>query len=197
MGYSWDFLSRGYSPWDIPGIVRGKLPQVYPWHTIPGIFLGLSIPGILSLGYPWDSARENYPRYIPGILSLGYSWDFLSRGYYPWGIPGIVREKTIPGISLGYISLGYPVEICPGDILGIYPTYIPRYSYTWDIPGTYPRDIPCVGISPGIPGEIYCDVILPWSFGMKKSELAQYYACLLYTSPSPRDKRQSRMPSSA
>ena len=25
----------------------------------------------------------------------------------------------------------------------------------------------------------------------------QSYACLLYTSPSPRDKRQSRMPSSA
>ena len=27
--------------------------------------------------------------------------------------------------------------------------------------------------------------------------LTQYAACLLYTSPSPRDKRQSRMPSSA
>ena len=26
---------------------------------------------------------------------------------------------------------------------------------------------------------------------------AQYKVCLLYTSPSPRDKRQSRMPSSA
>ena len=26
---------------------------------------------------------------------------------------------------------------------------------------------------------------------------ARPYACLLYTSPSPRDKRQSRMPSSA
>ena len=26
---------------------------------------------------------------------------------------------------------------------------------------------------------------------------AQYHTCLLYTSPSPRDKRQSRMPSSA
>ena len=25
----------------------------------------------------------------------------------------------------------------------------------------------------------------------------QWYVCLLYTSPSPRDKRQSRMPSSA
>ena len=29
------------------------------------------------------------------------------------------------------------------------------------------------------------------------SENGDYHACLLYTSPSPRDKRQSRMPSSA
>ena len=29
------------------------------------------------------------------------------------------------------------------------------------------------------------------------SENAEYESCLLYTSPSPRDKRQSRMPSSA
>ena len=28
-------------------------------------------------------------------------------------------------------------------------------------------------------------------------EVAPFSACLLYTSPSPRDKRQSRMPSSA
>ena len=30
-----------------------------------------------------------------------------------------------------------------------------------------------------------------------KNEPIQYIICLLYTSPSPRDKRQSRMPSSA
>ena len=29
------------------------------------------------------------------------------------------------------------------------------------------------------------------------AELHRVYSCLLYTSPSPRDKRQSRMPSSA
>ena len=29
------------------------------------------------------------------------------------------------------------------------------------------------------------------------SKLVENYSCLLYTSPSPRDKRQSRMPSSA
>ena len=33
-------------------------------------------------------------------------------------------------------------------------------------------------------------------FDMLK-DYAQPYSCLLYTSPSPRDKRQSRMPSSA
>ena len=31
----------------------------------------------------------------------------------------------------------------------------------------------------------------------EQSVSARYKACLLYTSPSPRDKRQSRMPSSA
>ena len=30
-----------------------------------------------------------------------------------------------------------------------------------------------------------------------QSERIKYWFCLLYTSPSPRDKRQSRMPSSA
>ena len=31
----------------------------------------------------------------------------------------------------------------------------------------------------------------------KTGQVGDYMACLLYTSPSPRDKRQSRMPSSA
>ena len=32
---------------------------------------------------------------------------------------------------------------------------------------------------------------------IKKNKAKKFYVCLLYTSPSPRDKRQSRMPSSA
>ena len=35
----------------------------------------------------------------------------------------------------------------------------------------------------------------PWPGGAPLPD--EYYHCLLYTSPSPRDKRQSRMPSSA
>ena len=30
-----------------------------------------------------------------------------------------------------------------------------------------------------------------------EANLTEYYACLLYTSPSPRDRQKSRMPSSA
>src|SRR5665811_1682214 len=33
--------------------------------------------------------------------------------------------------------------------------------------------------------------------GMTKTDLAKYLGCLLYTSPSPRDRTRSRMPSSA
>ena len=36
-----------------------------------------------------------------------------------------------------------------------------------------------------------------WGVGWRYKETLEPYSCLLYTSPSPRDKRQSRMPSSA
>ena len=44
-------------------------------------------------------------------------------------------------------------------------------------------------ISPG-PG-------IPDEAGMTKKIIEEFYDCLLYTSPSPRDMRRSRMPSSA
>ena len=37
-------------------------------------------------------------------------------------------------------------------------------------------------------------IMVNWA---RQRKLRSTYACLLYTSPSPRDKRQSRMPSSA
>ena len=40
-------------------------------------------------------------------------------------------------------------------------------------------------------------VVLATVVGAKKVNPDMDYFCLLYTSPSPRDKRQSRMPSSA
>ena len=51
--------------------------------------------------------------------------------------------------------------------------------------------IPMLSASPWIAGELARYPVLLDTF------LQQRYRCLLYTSPSPRDKRQSRMPSSA
>ena len=40
-------------------------------------------------------------------------------------------------------------------------------------------------------------VDVAFSLGIDPKDAEQNISCLLYTSPSPRDKRQSRMPSSA
>ena len=47
-------------------------------------------------------------------------------------------------------------------------------------------------ITPGISGATIAGL-----FNVYKDFVSVLTACLLYTSPSPRDKRQSRMPSSA
>ena len=44
---------------------------------------------------------------------------------------------------------------------------------------------------------IHSYVLLPMGLFSAGSDVAMWGLCLLYTSPSPRDKRQSRMPSSA
>ena len=62
------------------------------------------------------------------------------------------------------------------------------------------------GISQGLhaQGDVDITLCLPHPFGDEDRSAAKIVAmncvpiaCLLYTSPSPRDKRQSRMPSSA
>ena len=63
-------------------------------------------------------------------------------------------------------------------------------------PGVVNDDFDSIRVSIASP-----EKIRSWSFGeVKKPETINYRTfkpCLLYTSPSPRDKRQSRMPSSA
>ena len=45
----------------------------------------------------------------------------------------------------------------------------------------------------------YCHHILDFAYreGVRYFDTARVYGCLLYTSPSPRDRQKSRMPSSA
>ena len=52
-----------------------------------------------------------------------------------------------------------------------------------------------VGVAKGVSEDIVAD--LRANFEGECSEVGMYLACLLYTSPSPRDRQKSRMPSSA
>ena len=69
----------------------------------------------------------------------------------------------------------------------IYPLFIHEKDFKEEIsamPGTYRWDI----------NGLIKEVTRAWELGIRCVVL---FPCLLYTSPSPRDKRQSRMPSSA
>ena len=66
-----------------------------------------------------------------------------------------------------------------------FPETIPALQGSWAKVGA------AVGLEPA--GVLFFQRI----FAIAPEALALFSFCLLYTSPSPRDKRQSRMPSSA
>ena len=49
----------------------------------------------------------------------------------------------------------------------------------------------------GTPRRLACYPLAPWSNRIGEGGFARPEGCLLYTSPSPRDRQKSRMPSSA
>ena len=51
--------------------------------------------------------------------------------------------------------------------------------------------------SPSLKQEVSYSIILPEGYEHSETEYPVLYICLLYTSPSPRDRSLSRMPSSA
>ena len=56
-----------------------------------------------------------------------------------------------------------------------------------------------IGVLPGLGGANGVAILLPLTFGMSPTSAIIMLSCicLLYTSPSPRDRQKSRMPSSA
>ena len=95
-----------------------------------------------------------------------------------WGVPRLEWEDTIDGS---------PVKVDPvlvfedGATLGDTQRGLPSNADT--------PVLTCIGIQ----GEY-------WRVSIRRESslsVAKSCSCLLYTSPSPRDKRQSRMPSSA
>ena len=54
-----------------------------------------------------------------------------------------------------------------------------------------------IGFDPSWLGDYRFDIKFDWDTAGDSIEFGDFKGCLLYTSPSPRDQRGSRMPSSA
>ena len=117
---------------------------------------------------------------LHGFPECWYSWHqqipfLVERGYRVWApdLRGYGESSRPPRIS------DYSVEELVGDVAGLIDasgaTRTTLISHDWG-------------------------GMIAWWFAMRKLrplERLVVFNCLLYTSPSPRDKRQSRMPSSA
>ena len=74
----------------------------------------------------------------------------------------------------------------------------PVTSFAKDKKMNGPEVVEIADISVGLNGLVcdFCSLALNKTF-KKRDEVRGTYTCLLYTSPSPRDRTRSRMPSSA
>ena len=110
------------------------------------------------------------------------------------GTDGVGTKIDIAQAANDYTTIGIDlVAMCVNDIItcGAKPLYFLDYVSTKKIDGNI-ADI-MVGILKG------CEIAGMDLLGGETAEHPQYQMkiCLLYTSPSPRDRQKSRMPSSA
>ena len=120
------------------------------------------------------------------LESEGFAWDM--------DINMSTNKNEVTDLGLkegddGYLSLGWSTRHQVGYPVG--SLFAPQVGFAQFIPGTdnIDKSTMTCDASPG-PGQ----GPIPNGSGV---QVTCDEACLLYTSPSPRDKRQSRMPSSA
>ena len=131
--------------------------------------------------------QENvYDRILMALLSGGH---VLLEG-----LPGLAKTLTIQTVAealdLGFRRVQFTPDLLPADIVGT-QIYQPQ-SGTFQVQkGPVFTDLVLADEINRAPAKVQSALL------EAMAERQVTIACLLYTSPSPRDKRQSRMPSSA
>ena len=152
-----------------------------------GLNIALGLGGLVSLGH---AAFFGLGGYAMGILAF-HAQTFTPLAIGPVEIAG---TKSMPLIWLTAMIISALAALAIGVLslrtTGVYFIMITLafgqmfyyFSISW----------PAYGGEDGL--SIYVRNGFP---GLNTLDPIQYFACLLYTSPSPRDRQKSRMPSSA
>jgi len=160
------------------------------------------IGGVLKFGQShaiMERLREyELPSFsIPEMLD---SWYYTLAEKFSWWIPNIMgtplRELTIrPELDIAMIGAGGLMGIRTGVSLMV--GAVVNYCFVAPLMINYGDILGTVNAN----GELTFGFrnITTWSLwgGVAMMTTASLYSCLLYTSPSPRDRTRSRMPSSA
>ena len=150
------------------------------------LFLGPSWTMLDSLGISLGLKLSIFHWFfnVFGWPMLGFLGSSFGVCGHPWGPLGAIL--SLLGRSLGP-PRGHlwPCWALFGASLGVLGA---RLEPSW---ASYGPDRAPLGSSLGFFGAMLCHLEVSGEL------FGRHWSCLLYTSPSPRDKRQSRMPSSA
>ena len=143
------------------------------------------------------------PTFLMGpllVLIFGINFELLPVS--GWGqLPG---DKLLPSITLGFAYAAYIARLSRGGMLEILNQDFIRTARAKGLNETQVVTkhamqgglIPVVSfLGPAIAGLLAGSFVVETIFQIPG--LGRFYVCLLYTSPSPRDRLLSRMPSSA
>ena len=172
-----EVMARLITDWRVLG-----LPEEGPTATCLAVAAPPHLETISFTNSPWRFDRALLRRYLSNS-SIEIINDFAAVAR---ALPAL-SAADVEQIGVGVVEAGQPmVSIGPGTDTGV-------ASVIFDKTGT-----PLVLQGEG--GHVDFAPITDMEFEVLKRLRARYgrvSICLLYTSPSPRDKRQSRMPSSA
>ena len=132
--------------------------------------------------YEKDADMSIYPASMTKIMTSIIAFDLIKKGQLDLDEKFIVSENAWRLANAGYSSM----FIMVGDEVSV-------ENLLRGIIVASGNDA-CVTLAEGIAGSEEEFAVMMTS---KAQEIGMYNTCLLYTSPSPRDAHESRMPSSA
>ena len=123
-------------------------------------------------------------------VGLSHQGAFTPNQNGPDDFHGYSKEWGKPEL-VGALFKGSELLGCP------LKAPLAKYDIVYTLPLTTISMVKGTGVVTSVPSDAPDDWIALHELKNDEKLRAKYNICLLYTSPSPRDKRQSRMPSSA